>query len=213
MTGDASDMARRLRTVLPQGWFGDDTPVLDTLLQGLGAGLSAFYGLLEFVRAQTRIATAVGTFLDGVAADFFGAACVRWTTEPDSAFRVRIQQTLLRPRGTRSALATALTDLTGRAPAIFEPCRPADTGGYAVGGVGYGVAGGWGNLSLPYQVFVTAYRPTGTGIAALAGYGVGGIPVYGSLGMEAMPITDALIQAAIPALLPAGTTAWLRISN
>jgi hypothetical protein len=64
----------------------------------------------------------------------------------------------------------ALTDLTGRAPAIFEPQRPADTGSWDGPTLAYNTAGGYGSLLLPFQYFITAYRPTGVGVANVAGY-------------------------------------------
>jgi hypothetical protein len=213
MTGDTDDMARRISALLPQGWFGDDTPILDAVLQGVGTAFSAFWMLLTFVICQTRIATASGMFLDMISGDFFGQSLFRYIDESDDAFRTRIAYALLRPRATRAAIVNALQQLTGRAPAIFEPSRTSDTGGYTIGGVGYGAGGGWGSLALPYQFFLTAYRPSGGGIAALAGYGTGGIPVYGDLTMQAENVSDAIIQAAVPPLLPAGSTAWMRISN
>jgi hypothetical protein len=148
-----------------------------------------------------------------ISVDFFGNSLLRLPLEQDSAFEIRIKNDLLRPRATRSAVSIALQQFTGRAPLIFEPALTSDTGGYTLGGLGYGVAGGWGNLSLPFQAFITAFRPQGSGIAQLAGYGTGGIPAYGNPDMEPTPIPDASIFAAIPPLLPAATIAWVRISN
>ena len=211
MIGDTSDMQRRLRAMLPAGWFGDDTPVLDQLLIALGAGFSACWTLLQEVVLQSRIATAWGDFLDLIATDFFGTMLVRLPSEQDDAFRTRIRQTLLRPLGTRAAITTALFELTGKTPVVFEPGRTSDTGGYTLGGLGFGVAGGWGSLDLPYQFFVTVIRPTGAGIANLAGYGSGGIPAYGNLTLQETGIPDSIIQAAVPPLLPVSTIAWMKI--
>lgn len=222
MIGDIADMAGRLLALLPAGWFGDTTPVLTALLQGLGAAFSRFWSLLQAVILQTRIKTATGMFLDLISADFFGVRLLRFVDESDAAFQTRVLQALLRPRATRSALTTALLQLTGSAPVIFEPARTTDTGGYTIGGIGYGSGtgatgfesgGGWGSLALPYQFFITVFRPAGGGIAELAGYGTGGIPVYASLSMEVTGIADSFIQAAVPPLLPAGTTAWMRLSG
>jgi len=213
MTGDPGDMARRARALLPQGWFADDTPVLDGLLTGIGAAWCSVYELIQFVIAQARLRTAASAFLDMISVDYFGGALPRFGDEGDAAFRVRIENELLRPRATRAAVTLSIQQLTGRAPTIFEPALTSDTGGYARGGVGYGVAGGWGNLALPFQFFVTAYRPHGSGIALLAGYGSGGTPVYGDLSMEPPQISDADIINAVPPLLPVATIAWMRISN
>ena len=217
MIGDGPDMAARLKSVLPVGWFSDSSPMLGGLLLGLGQGWSAVYGLIQFVQLQTRVATATGGFLDLISTDFFGAWLPRRSREQDQSFGKRIRQELLRPRATRSALQLALTELTGRAPVIFEPARTSDTGGYTAGGVAWGGAGvtgqgGWGSLLLPYQIFVTAYRPAGGGIALLAGYGTGGLAAYGDLEMLTTLVSDSDIASAVTRILPAATIAWMRLS-
>ncbi len=216
MTGDPQDVLSRLKSVLPARWFGDTTPVLDGVLSGLASAWSWLYDFIAYARLQTRIATATDTWLDGISGDFFGARLLRATLEPDNAFRARILRELTRARATRPAIVQALIDLTGRAPEIFEPARAADTGGYGLA-MGYGVAGAWGSLSLRCQLFVTAYRPLGTGIALFPGWGDGawssGASAYADLAMIAVQVTDADIYAAIADVLPAAVTAWSRIAD
>jgi len=213
MFGDAADMARRMRQVLPRNWFGDTTPVLNAALIGLGTAMASVYTLIQAVKQQSRLITASGSFIDSFAADFFGTSLLRWASEADGDYRIRVERALLCSRATRAAIGLALTELTGRTPTFFEPACTSDTGGYTIGGCGYCVAGGWGNLNLPYQFFLTVYRPQEAGIATLAGYGSGGIPVYGSLAMQADGPTDTDLWAAVPPLLPASTIAWCRISS
>ena len=213
MTGDVADFVARMHRVLPARWFGDTTPVADALLSGFGVAWSAIYGLIETVRLQTRLLTASGVFVDMFSADYFGGLLTRRAGESDGAFVVRIGYELLRPRGTRQSLILALTELTGQPVAVFEPARPADTGGYNLGGVGYGAGGGWGNLGLAYQSFVIVQRPHGAGIAQLAGYGTGGARAYGSLSEVATAVTDGDIYAAAAAILPAGSIAWVQIQG
>jgi hypothetical protein len=134
----------------------------------------------------------------------------RWPNEADAAYLTRIQQEMLRPRGTRAAVILALSELTGRVPSIFEPALTSDTGGYTLGGVGYGAAGGYGSLMLPFQAFITAFRPVGCGIAQIAGYDTGGYLAYGNL--PALQI-DSQIFATVEATTPIGTITWTRISN
>lgn len=218
MIGDQQDMVGRLRAVLPARWFADETPVLDGLLNGLAAVWAWAYELLSFVIAQTRIGTATGVWLDMIARDCFGTRLLRLAGQSDNAFRNRIQRELLRPRATRAALVAVLSDLTGRAPVIFEPARPADTGAWALAS-GYGAAGAWGSLMLPYQCFVTAFRPHGNGIALVAGWGASaggygcGAMEYASLDMVQGQVTDADINAAVAGVMPVASIAWMRITN
>ncbi|MBV8399017.1 MAG: hypothetical protein JOZ17_09790 [Acetobacteraceae bacterium] len=223
MVGDQSDILARLKAVLPAGWFSDATPVLDAILSGPAWGWSWVYNALQYVKSQTRIATATGVWLDVAAVDFFGARIVR-KGRSDATFSAYIRREVLRDRGTRAAVAAILTDLTGRPPAIFEPSRPADTGawggqGQGTMGLGYGAAGGWGSLSLPFQAFVTAYRPRRSGIAQVTGwcaigggYRTGSIE-YASLAMTQGPVTDADIYASVASVMPVAAIAWTRISN
>ena len=211
MIGDQTDIKGRIKSVLPGGWFGDDTPILDAINSGMAAALASCYQFIQFTIAQSRIRTAYGDFLDMISLDFFGFGLLRRLGEADSNFRARILSQILLPRGTRGAIEAALVELTGQAPIIFEPSRPEDTGGYCVGGTGYAIAGGWGNLALPYQYFVTVFRPRGGGIANLAGYATGGFLCYASMDMENVQVTDAAIMADVASLLPVSTIAWTRI--
>lgn len=214
-TGDTQDMARRIKAVLPAGWFPDPAPTLWALLNGFGAGLAAIYSQISFAKIQTRLATATGVFLDMAALDYLGGRLVRRPGESDVSFSARLRQEILRPRATRQAVAQVLTDLTGRAPVVFEPARPTDTGGYGIA-MGYGVAGDYGNINLPAQSFVVAYRGSISGFASVSGYGApaGG---YGVGAMEyvngsgAGQITDANIYAAVQSVMPAGSIAWVQI--
>jgi len=216
MIGDQDNMLARLRALLPLRWFGDTAPVRDALLNGLAASWAWTHGLIDFARRQTRIATATGDWLDMIARDFFGTRLPRRWHEDDAVYAARIRADLLHPRATRAALSETLTGLTGRPPIIFEPAQPGDTGAWGIA-LGYGAAGGWGCLAMPFQSFVTAYRPHGTGIGNVAGrgggpggYGVGAIE-YAALAMIAGQVTDAEIHAAIAASLPVTGIAWTRI--
>ncbi len=223
MVGDQQDMVTRLKAALPAGWFPDSTPVLDALLQGLASAWSWSYGALQYVKDQARISTTTDVWLDVVASDFFGSRVTR-NGQADAIFSARIRREIWRERGTRAAVASVLTDLTGRQPLIFEPARPADTGAWGLKGGGpaglaYGSAGGWGSLALPYQSFVTAYRPAGSGIAKVFGWGAAaggygkGVIEYGELAMAGVQVADADIYAAIASVMPVAAIAWTRISN
>ena len=206
----STSIIARLRAVLPARWFADDAPVLDALLAGLADAWVRLHHLLDAARRQMRLRTAEGTFLDLAARDFLGGRLPRRRGEPDSSYRPRLLAALRRSRATRSAVEAALQDLIGATPIIFEPTRPADTGAYNIAS-GYGVAGGWGSMSLPFQSFVTVRRPRSQGIAEVAGYGTGGPLARAASVMVSGAVTDADIMAAIADTLPAGNTAWTRI--
>jgi hypothetical protein len=217
--GDQTDIQQRLRQLIPHGWFPNGlSPLRDALLLGLANILAFGYSLLAYVRLQTRISTATDGFLDMIAADFFGSSLTRGTNQTDASFRARILSNIFRERTTRHSVASVLTQLTGRAPVIFEPARPADTGGYGTNSLGYSIAGGYGSLSLPMQGFVTAFRPFGTGVPYVAGYGIstGGYSTpsqadYVSISQFNGAITDADIYAAVESVRPIGYTLWVRI--
>ena len=220
-TGDQQDIYLRMRTQLPP-WFGDEasSPILNGLLHGLAYGLAYFYSLLAYGRLQTRIKTATDGWLDMIAADFFGSALLRAANQSDTSFRNRILINLFRERATRAGLIKVLQDLTGRTPTIIEPPRPLDTGVYGGPYIGYGVAGSYGSMQMPYQAFVIAYRPTGTGIPNIAGYGYStgayntpSQEEYASLSMIQGAVSDADIYAAIDSVKPVATVVWTRISN
>jgi hypothetical protein len=219
--GDQQDVYRRLRGYLPP-WFGDeaDTPIINGLLQGLAYAGAYVYSLLNYARLQTRIKTATDGWLDMIAADFFGDALLRAASQSDESFRARILINLFRERATRAGLIKILQDLTGRTPIVVEPTRPADTGSYGGPLIGYGVAGAYGSLLMPFQAFVTAFRPTGTGIPLVAGYGIStggyGQPSrasYAALSMIQGSVTDAYIYAAVDSVKPVATIVWTRISS
>jgi len=213
-TGDQADMLVRVKALLPR-WFGDATPVLDGLLSGVAQVQAFVYGLVAYAGLQTRIKTASDGWLDVIAADFFGLALSRAAGQSDASLRSRIIVHLFRERATRAGMVKVLTDLTGAAPVMFEPQRPLDTGSYGGPMLGYGVAGGYGSLQMPYQALVLVSRPAGSGIPKVAGYGVssGGYGMasqaeYASVGMVLGAVTDADIYAAIEATKPVGTVMW-----
>lgn len=221
-TGDVPDVQARINALLPTGWFTRGlTPLKDALVAGMAYLGSYVYSLIIYLLLQTRIATATDGFLDIISLDFFGPnGLPRAAGQSDTSYRASIQANLFRPRNTRSAINEILEQLTGITPIIFEPWRPADTGGYGLPVSGYGVAGGYGSMSDPGQAFITAFRAPGAGVPFVAGYG---IPVgaystpslieYASLEMISGSITDADIYAAVNSVRPATRILWVKILN
>lgn len=218
-------MLGRLQAAMPSRWFGGSSAVVTAVLAGFAFALSWLYSLYQYVQLQTRIATATGAWLDIAAQDFFGTGLPRLTNEFDDQYRARIRSALFVEHGTRNAIYYTLLRLTGRAPVIFEPSRPADTGGYGGAGLvpmglAYGMAGGYGSLQMQYQALVQAYLPSTAGIPLVAGYGVptGAYNTpsraeYTTLANAQESVALQAIFNAVEAVRPAGTTVWVGTSQ
>ncbi len=220
-TGDQNDIQGRINALMPFSWF---QPTVDTIEQGIIAAaanaLAFIYSILAYVRLQTRIATATDGFLDLVAQDFFGTSVVRTSGQSDASFRATIQANLFLSLGTRAGVFAVVTGLSGHGPTFGLPERPGDTGGYGVPTSGYGVAGAYGSMLLPYQFFVTVHRGSASPIPNIAGYGVstmgysvGSRGEYIDIVQFEGGISDAALFAAVAAVLPIGYTAWMRIEQ
>ena len=225
-TGDSTDILARLRSLLPP-WFPSATPVLDAVLSGSATAFAWIYGRIAYVKAQTRLATTTGPFLDLASHDYFGfGAFLRKTQESDATYRGRIEKELFRPRQTRAAITQALTDLTGRTPLIFEPWNPNDCGAIELNGTfafdnpaaGFYGYGCWGDTNAQYQAFVTAYRPLSTGLPNSSGFdiGLGGLDIGNGMALIDMAafqpaVSDADILACVRATQAAGVTCWTAI--
>lgn len=223
MTYSQQDILRRIKATLPNRWFGEKTPILDSVLISLSAGWFQLFSLLDYVRMQTRIRTAFDGWLDLIALDYFGHRIQRRQQETDNSFRERIRIELLRDRCTRPALYDALQTLTGRPPIIFEPTNPQDTGCYGsrdskdIGTAGYCTSGRWGSLDSPFQAFVRAFRPATAGIAMINGWGgsIGafgvGLSAYISSDTNLSYATDSEIRQVIIRTVPAASIIWVSI--
>jgi hypothetical protein len=202
------------------------TPILDGVLSGIGSMWAWLYSLIVYIALQTRIATATDVWLDIISLDYFGTGLPRNPNEPDATFSARIRANMFPPLQTRAAIVAAIQALTGRTPKIFEPANPLDGGSYNTGYSGYGVAGGYGSLALPFQLFVTAYRQITGGIPNVAGYsgnqstpqyapgGYGGGAIeYVTLAQAGTQTNDAAIYATVAKTQAAGVTSWVAVSN
>jgi hypothetical protein len=224
VTYTQQEIASRIKRTLPGRWFGDTTPVLDSLLNALSAGWIGLFDLVSYTIMQSRIATAIDVWLDLSSRDFFGYRLLRRQRETDTSFRTRIVSELLRDRCTRTALSDLLRDLTGQMPQIFEPTNPQDTGCYGslvppVGGTSaFNTTGGWGSLAMPFQTLVRTSRPATPGIAMVNGWGgsIGGfgmgLSAYISLEMNASEPTDTEICREVTRTAPAGSIVWISIA-
>lgn len=226
-TGSQSDVTNRLQQYLPRGWFGDfsQTPNLNGVLAAIASTFSAIYAFVLLMWAQTRLQTSSAGWVDMWAADFFGTNLPRNVGETDAAFVARIQAALFQPRGTRPAMVSVLTNLTGQAPIIFEPMNPIDTGclGKNTGVNSFCGVARMGSLAAPFSALITAFRPKVAGGLAGAAYTDAAAwsalntsvshGYMGSLSQETTIATDAAIYAAINATRPVATNIGVCIIN
>jgi len=220
MIGDKLDTFKRLKTLIPFSWFGDNSTNIDSLLQGAATAASWTYELLTYAKLQTRLKTATDYWLDLIGFDFFGASFLRRTGQGDESFRAKILANLFRERATRNGMIAVLTELTGKVPVIFEPVRSGDVGAYNVSAA-YGITR-YGSSSIPYQCFIDVSRDPETTLSSYGGYGstpmaygvtASSLNAYASGGLAQSLLIDADIYATIEATKPAGTICWTRISQ
>jgi hypothetical protein len=216
--GDNADMAARIRRLLPP-WFGESNPLVDALVAAAAVVLAFAYSLFAYAKAQTRIRTASGIWLDIVAQDFFGTRIVRAAGQNDDSFRSIILANLLRPQATRQAISDVIEALTGFAPRSSSRSAQWTAAPMASAMAAMGALGPM-DRSLPAQAFLVADRPRQPGIATVAGYGassagygVGSQAEYASLDMLGARVTDGQIYDAIAQSKAVGVTIWTRIRN
>lgn len=226
--GTAADILQRVKQTLAKGWFKWVAPYRDAVIGGLSDSASWCYGLIAYARAQTRLSSAYGIWLDILAFDFLGRTLTRGSAS-DAVFRAIIRATILQERVTRAGMLNAVTALTGNAPTIFEPWNTYDTGAYSgadgkkYGSMGYGVGrGGYGNMNLPAQTFIQVTRGLPSGIPSVGGYAPGGGAVagYGTGAEEYVGplvplngVTNDMINRMISMTKPTGTTVWVNIGG
>jgi len=200
-TGDQADFARRLRALLPTGWFPpapaagetEQAPVMNGILQGFGSVFAWIWGLFTGVDAATRLATCTGAFVDMFADDYFGVGLFpRATSETDAAYIARIRAALIATRNTRAAISAAVQGVTGTAPTIIEPMKADDT--HALGSTSAPAAGGGYGYGTP-------------GLAYGSLYG-GQFFVSATLGSA----TTATVNTAINQVKAQGVIAWVKES-
>jgi hypothetical protein len=210
-TGDFQFFFDRFMSKLPRGWFPSDGQNIQAVAGGAAEALAQSFSDLQFVQAQGSIDTASGLFLDMASVEFFGFGNLpRRDSELDDPFRARMKAELLRPRGTRAAVADVLFALTGYEPVIFEPIRDAAAYGYSAYGSGI-----YGSYKSPRTFWVDVKRGRGVGDNAKSGWDTGGYGTmaYASSKSRAATVADAEIYRVIRLTIPAGVRAYVRIHS
>ena len=211
--GDINDLFARLKAQIPGSWFKLSAN-FDATMQGPAWALSSIYAQITYAKLQTRIATATDGYLDLIANDFFGTALPRLTNESDGAYRARILANLFVKGPTRGNMSAVLTLITGRTPDIFEPSNTTDSGGWDGAFYWDTGVGKWG-APMPYQSYVTAYRPiTNTQSLGELDSWRWSFDSYGAWSdAPVTAVTDAAIIAAVESTRMTGTIVWMRIEN
>lgn len=217
------DILNRLKSATPSSWFGDGSVILDSVLNAFAWVAYQAYCSIEDASLQLRLKTATGPFLDLFSFDFFGMGLSRKFGESDTGFRSRIIPRLFREKGTRDAISNIIFELIGVLPVILEPRRIMDTAAYNINNCGYGVAGRYGSLSLPFQCFVDIILPASASDSSLpfiSGYGIptGGYSTpsrseYTSLSAFKDNVQLMEIYNALNEVKPVATTIWVTIKS
>lgn len=128
--GSSDNIVSRVKRLIPNRWFQYVAPYRDAVLGGLADSSAWLYGFIGYAKAQTRLSTAYGIWLDIFAFDFLGRTLIR-SGANDATFRAIIRATILQERVTRAGMIDAVTKLVGAPPQMFEPWNPRDTGAYS----------------------------------------------------------------------------------
>lgn len=225
---------------LPSRWWSTPAPIRDAILGGASDILAWAYAFFVYAKAQMRLATASGFWIDLFSFDYLGLTTLRRGPETDANYAARVKKELVRERVTRAGMLQAIKDLTGKAPVIVEPWLGGDVGGWSHGvgssatpapwgwGTGTPTAGAypaWGS-SITNQVFMTVYRSgIGVGVAGVGGWshgvGSGAIPTpmgwnqgageWVSDELIAGTVTDQDIYDTINRTKPVGVTVWVQL--
>jgi hypothetical protein len=168
----------RLKGAMPP-WFPYVAPIKDAVLTGMANIFADCYSAFMDAKANMRIPTTTGAFLDLTAFDFFGSSFLRQKNQADPAFAAAIVKEIFRERVTRKGIVQAVADATGGQVQAFEPFNIKDCGGYGQGRF-YGKAGRYGNYALRGQMFIDVIMPINDIGIALNGYG----QKYGGYGIS-----------------------------
>ena len=191
----------RLASLIPPSWFSQANPNgkwqystnVGAVLAGLYNVNLWIYNLILLAKAQTRLLTSVGMFLDLWSYDRLGLAIQRKPGEGDTAWQTRVAKEVVRIRVSRSGMYQAMLDLTGHAPIIIEPWSTGDCGAWSTGvgssalptpscwvtgvnAAGNAVQGqyGWGTQVWSSVVLMIVTRPgIGLGVANMGGWSTG----------------------------------------
>jgi hypothetical protein len=113
VTGDGNDILSRVKLLIPLRWFSWVAPYREAIIGSVSDQAWVCYTWTTYVRAHSRLATAVGIGLDVLCYDFLGRNLSRGSAS-DDVFRAPIQAINLKERVTRSGMSAAVAAPTGK---------------------------------------------------------------------------------------------------
>ena len=221
MIGDQANYISRMRAAMPSNWFPTNAPALTGILAGFGKLYSIAYSNFMFAKAQMRLPTTVGIWLDLAAWDFFGPSFTRKAQaaySDDTTFANAIVTQIFKVRVTRAAVLNAVTDASATSARCFEAWRVQDTGARGTPLSGYGAYGAYGGRRVNRaRAYLDVIRPRPVSASSFGGYGAPTVG-YGAptIGYAAFP-NEYAIQApvfnAINDTKPLGITVWVKFDK
>ena len=119
-----TDFAQRFLRLIPQSWLStaaqQNGSLWYSLAQGAGAGLSAAYAQLAYVKNQMRIASATDQNVDNISTDVFGTLLPRRPFELDPDFGTRIRQAIVSPQPTIAGITSVVRSYLGYNPGQLQ---------------------------------------------------------------------------------------------
>lgn len=164
--GTSADILDRVKKLIPRRWFSYVAPNRDAIIGGIADSAAWGYALTVYAKAQLRISTAYGIWLDIISYDYLNRFIIRGSMG-DDAFRIFIKATILQERVTRAGMVKAITTLTNTTLWIFEPWNTFDTGAYTtprpktyLTNVSNTVISNVGGLGTPITIFIGDQSPS-----------------------------------------------------
>lgn len=210
--GDSKDLLARVKQLIPSRWFSTGAPIRDAIMGGISDTAAWVYSLTDYVKTQSRIATATGLWLDLIAFDFLGLY-IRRKQLNDKNFRAKIKATILQERVTRKGMISAVKTLTGATATIFEPWSPQDAGAWNKGSIAWS-AGAYGSVPGGGWNTTSGWNANASGwsISPAAFIGSAGAGGWGTMLLPAQVFVTVPAAAAqgIPAIggWSQGPAAW-----
>lgn len=163
----------QLIELVPPSWTSVEAKRRGGVFWTLMTAIATIFSLVKIVigqvKAQFRLATATGVYLDAYAQDYFGTgterALPRQINETDDAYRGRIRAEILRQKATKPGIRRAVSEVTGASPIIVED-------------IDINTAASWTGYSLDGRSAVAPFTANALPLPFHFGYGSGTIKQF-----------------------------------